>query len=279
MQTGIRIFAALGLAVGMLAAPQANTAEAATTLRVAINAPDVANLVPHRAIATADKSLVGWMFNGLVRFPPGSANPGEIEPDLAESWTVSDDGLVWTFKLRQGVKFHGDWGVLTAEDVVYSLERAADKERSSFAGTYDGFEEITAVDPLTVRIELSYPVPGFLGLVANYHGGNIVSTKAAEALGAEFNSNPVGTGPFLLAERVTQQHVRLEAHKDYFRGAPKIDTIMYRFIPSDSSRDLAFASGELDLISGKREQRWVENARQNEETIVDRKSKRRNSSH
>src|SRR3546814_8861696 len=138
----------------MRAPPQANTAEAATTLRVAINAPDVANLVPHRAIATADKSLVGWMFNGLVRFPPGSANPAEIEPDLAESWTVSDDGLVWTFKLRQGVKFHGDWGVLTAEDVVYSLERAADKERSSFAGTYEGFEEITAVDSLTVRIEL-----------------------------------------------------------------------------------------------------------------------------
>src|SRR3546814_2466962 len=113
------------------------------------------------------------------------------------------------------------------------------------------------------------PVPGFLGLVANYYGGNIVSKKAAEALGAEFNSNPVGTGPFLLAERVTQQHVRLEAHKDYFRGAPKIDTIMYRFIPSDSSRDLAFASGELDIIYGKREQRWVENARQNEETIVE----------
>jgi peptide/nickel transport system substrate-binding protein len=268
MQTGIRIFAALGLAVGMLAAPQANAAET-TTLRVAINAPDVANLDPHRASATADKALVGWMFNGLVRFPPGSANPAEIEPDLAENWTVSDDGLVWTFKLRQGVKFHGDWGELTAEDVVYSLQRAADKERSSFAGTYEGLEEITAVDPVTVRIELSYPVPGFLGLVANYHGGNIVSKKAAEALGAEFNSNPVGTGPFLLAERVTQQHVRLEAHKDYFRGAPKIDTIMYRFISSDSSRDLAFASGELDLIYGKREQRWVENARQNDETIVD----------
>ena len=268
MQRRIRLFAALGMAAALLAAPHDNAAEA-TTLRVAINASDVANLDPHRASSTGDKTLVGWMFNGLVRFPPGSANPAEIEPDLAESWTVSDDGLVWTFKLREGVKFHGDWGVLTADDVVYSLKRAADKERSSFAGTYAGFEKITAVDPLTVRIELSYPIPGFLGLVANYHGGNIISKKAAEALGAEFNSKPVGTGPFMLTERVTQQHVRLDAHKDYFRGAPKIDTIMYRFISSDSSRELAFTSGELDLIYGKREQRWVENARRNTESAVD----------
>jgi peptide/nickel transport system substrate-binding protein len=117
MQTGIRIFAALGMAAALLAAPQDNAAEA-TTLRVAINASDVANLDPHRASSTGDKTLVGWMFNGLVRFPPGSANPAEIEPDLAESWTVSVDGLVWTFKLREGVKFHGDSGVLTADDGV-----------------------------------------------------------------------------------------------------------------------------------------------------------------
>ncbi|WP_340117003.1 ABC transporter substrate-binding protein [Pelagibius sp. 7325] len=268
MKSGIRTFAAMGLAVAMLTATQVTTA-AATTLRVAINASDVANLDPHRASSTADKTLIGWMFNGLVRFPPGSADPATIEPDLAESWSVSDDGLVWTFKLRPDVKFHGDWGTLTAEDVVYSLKRAADKERSSFAGTYDGFKDVSAVDPMTVRIELSYPVPGFLGLVANYHGGNIVSKKAAEELGADFNSKPVGTGPFMLAERVTQQYVRLEANKNYFRGAPKIDEIMYRFIPSDSSRDLAFSSGELDLIYGKREQRWVDTARQNPDAVVD----------
>src|SRR3546814_15484777 len=144
MQTGIKIFAALGLAVGMLAAPQANAAEATKTLRVAINAPDVANLDPHRASATADKALVGWMFNGLVRFPPGSANPAAIEPDLADSWTVSADGLVWTFQLRPGVKFHGDWGVLTAEDVVYSRARADHKEPHSFPRTSPGLAEITA---------------------------------------------------------------------------------------------------------------------------------------
>src|SRR3546814_20934379 len=118
MQTGIKIFAALGLAVGMLAAPQANAAEATKTLRVAINAPDVAKLDPHRASATADKTLVGWMFNGLVRFPPGSANPAEIEPDIAESWKVSDAGLVGTFTPRQGVKSTSAWDGCTEEDGV-----------------------------------------------------------------------------------------------------------------------------------------------------------------
>jgi peptide/nickel transport system substrate-binding protein len=252
----------------MLAAPQISPAQA-STLRIAVNSADVANLDPHRASSTADKAMVSWMFNGLVRFPPGSADPAKIEPDLAESWAVSDDGLMWTFKLREGVKFHGDWGDLTADDVVYSLQRAADPKRSSFAGSYKGFEKTTAVDPLTVRIELSYPVPGFLGLVANYHGGNIVSKKAAEALGDEFNSKPIGTGPFMFAERVTQQYARLDANKAYFRGAPKIDTIMYSFIPSASSRELAFDSGELDLIYGKREQQWVEKAKQNKDAVVD----------
>src|SRR3546814_13073187 len=104
MQTGIKIFAALGLAVGMLAAPQANAAEATTTLRVAINAPDVANLDPHRASATAAKTLVGWMFNGLVRFPPGTANPAETGPHPAERRTRPDHGTVWTFPRRPGPK-------------------------------------------------------------------------------------------------------------------------------------------------------------------------------
>lgn len=259
----------LAVSISLAAAALAQPASAQeNVLRVGINANDIANLDPHRATSTGDKTLVGWMFNGLVRFPPGSANPADIGPDLAESWTTSTDGREWTFKLRKGVKFHGDFGELTAEDVVYSLERAADPKRSSFSASYAGMK-FKAVDDLTVLITLPHPVPGFLGLVANYHGGNIVSKKAVEKLGAEFNARPVGTGPFTVAERVTQQHVRLAAHKDYFRGTPKLSGIMYRMIPSDSSRELAFRSGELDLIYGKREQRWVEATRKADGVTVD----------
>ncbi len=227
-------------------------------LRVGIENADIGTLDPHRATATQDKGVVGWIFSGLVRFPPGSANPADLEPDLAESWTRSQDGTEWVFTLRQGVRFHGDWGVLTAADVVYSLERARDPERSSFAASYTAFRTIEAVDDHTVRIVLDHPVPGFLGLVANYHGGNIVSMAAAEAEGADFARQPVGTGPFAFVEHVTQRHVLLDANDAYFRGVPRIDRIEYRLIPSAASLELAFSSGELDLIYGRREQRWID---------------------
>ncbi|MGE0724467.1 MAG: ABC transporter substrate-binding protein [Alphaproteobacteria bacterium] len=242
---------------------------AQSTLRISASSADIATMDPHRATATGDKVLAAQMFNGLVRFPPGSADPKTIEPDLAERWERSPDGLTWTFHLRQGVKFHGDWGTVDAEDVVYSLQRAGDPKRSSFAANYAPIESVTAVDPRTVRIRLKHPIPSLLALVADYHGGNVVSRKAAEAKKEKFASEPVGTGPFAFAEHVTQQHVRLAAHPGYFRGKPKIDSLLFRFIPSDSSRELAFASGELDLIYGKREQRWVATARRRAGTVVD----------
>lgn len=230
-------------------------------LRVSTGAGDVSTLDPHRASATGDKAPVGWIFNGLVRFRPGSADPKDLEPDLAESWETSPDRRTWTFRLRRGVRFQGDWGELTADDVVYSLKRAGDPKRSTFAADFAAVEDVTKVDDATVRVVLKYPDVNFLGRVSNYHGGNIVSRRAAEELGDRFGSRPVGTGPFAFAEQVTQQYVKLVANQAYFRGRPKIDAIMVRVIPSDSSRELAFASGELDLTDAKREQRWVDSAR------------------
>ena len=262
---------ALAILIAALAAAPLAPAPAAAqmTLRVGSGGADIAKLDPHRATSTNDKTVVGWMFNALVRFPPGSADPKTIEPDLAERWDRSPDGLTWTFHLRPGVKFHGSWGELTAEDVAYSLKRAADPKRSSFAGAYTAIADVVAIDPKTVRITLKHPVPSLLGLVANYHGGNIVSRKAAEELGDKYAAQPVGTGPFAFAEHVTQQHVKLVAHEGYFRGRPKLDGVNLRFIPSDSGRELAFASGELDLFYAKREQRWVTAARRRPDTIVD----------
>ncbi|MFD2262878.1 ABC transporter substrate-binding protein [Lacibacterium aquatile] len=242
---------------------------AAQTLKVGVAAADISTLDPMRATQTQDTAIVSWMFSGLVRFAPGSADPSKIEPDVAERWTSSPDGLVWTFYLRKDVKFHGDYGLLTAEDVVFSLMRAKDAKVSSYSSDYAAFKTIEAVDPSTVKITLSEPVPGFLGLVANYHGGNIVSKKAVEKLGADFKSNPIGTGPFSFERSVTQQAVHLKAFPGYFRGAPKLDGIRIDLIPSDSSRDLAFRSGELDLFYGKREQRWVDQAKNWENAVVD----------
>ena len=184
-----------------------------------------------------------------------------IEPDLAERWETTPDGKAWTFHLRQDVKFHGDWGTLSADDVVYSLQRSADPKRSTFSSDFAAIDKVEKLDDLTVRVTLKYADVNFLGRVSNYHGGNIVSRKAAEELGDKFGTQPVGTGPFTFVEQVTQQYVKLAAHPGYFRGKPKLDTIMVRNIPSDSARELAFTSGEIDLMYGRREQRWVNSAR------------------
>jgi peptide/nickel transport system substrate-binding protein len=227
-------------------------------VRLAYGSQGAGQLDPHLSTKSQDVILFGMMFNGLVRFKPGSINPGDIEPDLASSWEVSPDGRVWTFHLRQGVMFHHGYGEMTADDVVYSLQRAADPQRSAVSSDYRAFKKVEAVDNYTVRISLADPVPSLLGLVANYQGGYIVSRKAGEKLGESFRLAPVGTGPFAFAEYKTDQYARLVAYNDYFRGRPAIDAIVLNYIPSEASRELAFAKGEIDAFLGRREGRWVE---------------------
>jgi peptide/nickel transport system substrate-binding protein len=247
----------------------AGESRAEVLLRVAINSADAGQLDPHLTSQTPDVALLQWMFNGLVRFKPGSMDPRTIESDLAEKWTSSPDGKVWTFQLRKGVKFHRDYGELTAEDVVFSLQRAMNPKTSAFSSDFAGVKTIEAVNPSTVKITLTDPVPFFLGLVSNYHAGMIVSKKAVEKMGDKFITNPIGTGPFMFEEYKAKQYVSCVAHKQYFRGAPKIDKIIYRYIPSTSSRELAFRSGEIDLFYGDRDQRWIERMRGYKDTVVD----------
>jgi peptide/nickel transport system substrate-binding protein len=264
--TILRATAVAVFALGMALTPPAFSQ---SVLRISAGASDISRLDPHRTSATGDKAIISLVFSGLVRFKPGSADPKDIEPDLAERWGTSPDGLVWTFALRSGVKFHGDWGEFDSSDALYSLRRAADPARSTFAANFGGIASVEAPDARTLRVTLKYPDASFLGLVTSYHGGNVVSRRAAEQLGDGFGANPVGTGPFRFVEHVTQRHVRLAAHDGYFRGRPKIDQIMYLMIASDSSRELAFTSGELDVFNGRREQRWVDGQRRRPGTIVD----------
>jgi len=251
---GAALLAATALA-GLSAAPA--TAQPKTTLNVGMAAQDIGRLDPHYATTTIDKVVVGWIFGGLVRFKPGSINPAQIEPDIAERWESSPDGRTWTFHLRRGVQFHRGFGEVTAEDIAFSLRKSADAQRSGFAADYRAFEAVEVVDPYTVRIRLKEVVPSLLGLVTNYHGGNIVSRKAVEQLGERFLREPVGTGPFQVREHRARQSLELAAHDGYFRGRPQLRSVSYRFIPSDASRDLAYQNGEIDLIYGRQDQTWA----------------------
>ena len=244
------------IAASLLAAGSALAGQ--TTLTVGVNAPDAGKIDPHVATSTSDKGLVHWMFNGLVRIAPGQSSPEFIEPDIAESWTSSDDGLTWVFSLRNDVQCHGDYGVLDAEDVVFSLQRSANPEVSAFSKDYGAIDSIKATGDLEVTITLKNRVPSLLGTLINYHGGNIVCKDAVEDLGESFVQTPIGTGPFMFAEYQPQQFIRLVANPEYFRGEPKIKEIIYRYILSDSTRDLAFQSGELDMMFGRTDQTWAE---------------------
>ena len=114
------------LLAGLASMLMASAAHAdGTTLNVGMGTADAGTLDPHVATTTPDKGLLYWMFNGLVRITPGQSSPEFIEPDIAESWETSEDGLTWTFKLREDVDCHGEYGNLDAEDVVYSLKRSA----------------------------------------------------------------------------------------------------------------------------------------------------------
>jgi peptide/nickel transport system substrate-binding protein len=259
---------ATSLAITVALSPAAFAAPK-TTLTIGMSAQDVGRLDPHFAVSTIDRVPVAWMFNALVRFKPGSMNPADIEPDLAASWEASPDKKIWLFHLRHGVQFHGGYGELTAEDVVYSLHKAADPKRSAFSADFASFQSVEALDPYTVKITLKQTVPSLLGLITNYSGGYIVSKAAVEKLGDDFARKPIGTGPFAFGSITPNQSLELVANTAYFRGPPKLEKISYRFLPSTASRDLAFQSGEIDIDYGMQDPTWIDRTRKMDHVLVD----------
>lgn len=231
---------------------------AQTVVNVGAFGADANALDPHLSGGGQDRALFGYMFNGLTRFPPGSMDPDKIELDLAKSIVGSDDGLEWTITLRDDVEFHHGYGKLTADDVVFSLNRVRNPETSGFATAFSAISDVAAVDGKTVKITLSERVPTFEGMLANPAGGFIISKKAAGELGEDVKAHLIGTGPFQFQSYTPKSQTVLSGHDTYFRGEPKLDTINYRYISSDNARELAFAAGEIDLFYGRREQDWVE---------------------
>lgn len=261
-----------GLAAGLLAATALTAVPALaqqTTLTLGADAADIGSLDPHFASSTSDRTLAAWIFGGLVRFQPGSTDPAGIEPDLAESWESTDDKLEWTFHLRQGVQWQGGYGEVTADDVVFSIEKAMNPDTSAFSGDYAAVDSVEAVDPYTVKVTLKNQIPSVLGIFANYAGGFIVSKAAFEERGESFARNPIGFGPFELDNVEPGVSATFKAHADYFRGAPQLETVVYRFLTSSSARDLAFVSGEIDASKGLADKQWLARSSAIEGAAVD----------
>ena len=220
-------------------------------------------LDPHAAILGQTQASLRILYRGLTRFaireaaetaPDGTVmvkqrvTTAEVEPDLAESWTVSDDGTVWLFKLRRGVQFHKGYGELTAEDVKYSFERQMRRERGMrFAKNLDVIRDATVVDRYTVRITLKQYDPVFPLRMVGYQQGYIVSKKAALAFGDEFGWNPVGTGPFYFHRRLPRQKIVFRAFEDYHGGRPAVDEIHWFDVPEDATKLLGLEKGTFDI--------------------------------
>lgn len=231
-------------------------------LRVGSGVADVGTLDPHFATNFGEYPIVKAMFNGLVDLPAGTVDLERIEPDLAESWSVSEDGRVWTFNLRRGVQFHHGYGELTAEDVVFSFERVASPDVGSpWRSEVANIKEVRAVDRYTVEMELHSPDPFALLRLVGYHSGFIVSKKAVTELGDDHRFHPIGTGPFAISQYNPRQSVVLVANDDYYKGAPKLAGIEFRFMPDTATRELALRTGEVDTAGGDGEQIWVDRMR------------------
>ncbi|WAA12244.1 ABC transporter substrate-binding protein [Fervidibacillus halotolerans] len=196
------------------------------------------------------------IFENLINF--GEQNT-ELEPGLAVDWNVSDDGLVYTFQLREGVKFH-DGTDFNAEAVVVNFERW----KNGNAGTSgdqtpfpyyqsmfgDNIEKVEATGEYEVQFTLKHPQAVFLKNIAMSPFA-ITSPAALEKYGDKINENPVGTGPYKFVEWQRNDRIVIEKFDDYWDSEyPKIDKIIFRSIPDNSARLNALKTGDVDLIDG-----------------------------
>lgn len=196
-----------------------------------------------------------WLYDGLVRFDTDL----KPIPDLAESWEISDDGLVYTFHLREGVKFH-DGEEMTADDVVYTAELFLDENNNSpYRNKFIIGEEPVKwekIDDYTVQATLPQPSSSFLAKTsrADEIFFTILPKHILEKCDNletcdEFNQHPIGTGPFKLVEYVPDQRVVEEAFDDYFQGKPGVRQVIRLALPNEQSALAALKSGEIDVAT------------------------------
>jgi peptide/nickel transport system substrate-binding protein len=219
-------------------------------------APNVLNVAATANVTTWDpiKSFstealyMANMYEPLIRVnAPDAAE--QFTPVLAESWEVSDDGLSWTFHLRDGVTFH-DGEPLTAEAVKASIEAAADRAGASFI--WFPLDSVEVVDDLTVKINTSYPASVDL-IASSLYAAYIISPKALEAAAADESYFEVGieagTGPYMLESYTPDQEVLLSAYEDYWGGweEGQYDKVLVQIVPEAVLQQQMLEGGEVDL--------------------------------
>jgi len=246
------LIAALVLA---LAGCKQRTTEAPSTFIFA-HGSDVQTLDPADIDDGESVNTLAQIMEGLVRFRSGTF---EIEPSLAESWTVAPDGLTYTFRLREGVRFH-DGTPLDAEAARYSFARQMDANHPAHLAEanfqywnylYQDIASVEATDSRTLVFRLSKPNASILASLAIFPAW-LVSPNALAAHGANFQRHPVGTGPYKFASWTPNQALVLERNDDYWdkSAPPQFERIVMKVVPENTVRLLELRAGRVHGIDG-----------------------------
>src|SRR5262245_37195094 len=227
--------------------PQAGPAQAQTTQKrelVSAQGGDITKFDPHFSTNSNEIRVSFNLFDNLTSRHPD----GKLYPGLATEWKLQNQ-TVWTFKLRQGVKFHnGD--PFTSADSKWSIERTYDPAAKTMVATaLSTIDHIDAPDPATLVIHTKKPDPLIPARLA-FYGGQIVPKKYLEAVGPDtFNQKPVGTGPLRFVSWTKDDRAVFDANADYWGGKPDFDRLVLRALPEMAPRVAALLKGELDLIT------------------------------
>jgi oligopeptide transport system substrate-binding protein len=214
------------------------------------------SLDPPNAYESEGIQVCRQIFDGLVEYDPVTM---EIVPAMAETWDVSDDGLVYTFNLKEGVKFHSG-RECTAEDFVYSWTRVVDDDTASYLayhmapimgyeamqdGSADVFEGVKAVDDYTLEVTLQYPYADFVNTV----GHTVfypVAKEDIEEWGDNYSEHVNGTGAFKLVEWKHDQYIQLERFDDYYGENAQLESARYVIFADEDTGFLEYKAGNID---------------------------------
>jgi dipeptide transport system substrate-binding protein len=261
--TGRIVAGSVGLALAVVLAPAAHAQK--TLVYCSEGSPEGFSPALYTAGTTFDASS-RQIYNRLVEFERGTTN---LQPGLAESWTVSDDGLEYTFKLRQDVAFHTtDWFTpsrpFNADDVIFSFERqwkADHPYHGVSGGTYEYFnsmglqdllKSIEKVDDHTVKFVLNEPEAPFIANMGMDFGSILSAEYADQMMQAgtpeQVDLQPVGTGPFQFVAYQKDAVIRYQAHPDYWDGRAPLDNLVFAITPDASVRWQKLQAGECHVM-------------------------------